>query len=149
MEGNPYESPQTLSDAVVEQASKNSPMGRLLRLTYAYVVHHGSFLAGMFAALLVKWDMWVKVFPPDKPHMWVMNFFCVPVFDFFCLFEPFVIGELVPPTYVPLRWMRCVGVMTLMVAGLTYAFLPRRVILWYVGVVTFLIAMSLVFVLND
>lgn len=93
--------------------------------------------------------MWANWFPPNEPGMWVQNLLCIPVFDLYCLIEPLLIGESVPPTYVPLRWMRCVGVMTLIVAGITYVFMPRRVILWYLGVVTFLIAMSLVFVLQN
>jgi hypothetical protein len=62
--------------------------------------------------------------------------------DGLTLVEPLFL-DIVPPLVTVFRLIRCALVLTLPVAGIAYLWTQRRYWLWYLGIVSFLLALML------
>jgi hypothetical protein len=139
---NPYAPPSVPPELAAEERRRP----RLWRsVLFAYLIHHGSCLLGIAVGILFVQDEWKEFFPPDQAWESVLTLTATPVLNLYMLIEPLGVPDIVPPTFVPLRWLRSAFVLTIPVAGLAYLISRRRAALWYLGVISFLLTLSLVF----
>jgi hypothetical protein len=138
---NPYESPSAESEA----EGTPRPRRRFWRgLLIAYVVHHGFFVLGTFVGIICMPSTWSRWFPPEQPWRGLLLLILVPICDVYVLLEPLGAGEIVPATFVGLRWVRSGFVVTVFAAMVGYAISRRRTLWWYLAVMSFLLALSLI-----
>lgn len=138
---NPY-APSTAPPEPPKDGGKPRPIWRGLLL--AYSVHHMLGALGFVAGYLYMSSDWSKLFLLERAWWEIpMVLLATPMLDFYLLIEPLLVGEVVPPTMIGLRWLRSAFVLTIPVAVIAFSVSRNRGLLWYVGLVSFLLCMSL------
>jgi len=136
------ENPYAASIATVEPAApgqKRLPVWKSLLI--AYLVHHVAGVLG-FSAAFIYTNGVSLLFGSLKSVVFVLA--GIPVCDLYLVIEPLGAGEIVPETYVGLRWLRSLVVLSVLTAIVAYSATRHRGWLWYVAIVTFLLFVSLV-----
>ena len=138
---NPYAPPAGSAGVAAESGRRRSAWRTAL---LAYAVHHGATMAGFLAGFVWVPIFWKEVVARDQHWGLALQATMVPMLDLYVLIEPDLVGESVPPTFLVLRWSRSMLLLTIPIIGLCYVVWRHRAALWYLGVVSFLIGMSLV-----
>jgi hypothetical protein len=132
-----------------KEGGKPRPFWRGLLL--AYVVHHFLGALGHLAGWLLVWRDSPNLFALEDAW-WMTPLFLLytPILDFFLLIEPLGAGEMSPATFMAFKWLRSVFVLTIPVAVVAHAITRHRGLLWYLGIISFLLCMSvpLLFVMD-
>jgi hypothetical protein len=120
---------------------KPRPIWRGLLL--AYGVHHFLGAFGHLAGWLLVSRDWPNLFPlEDAWWMTPLLLLYTPMLDLYLLIEPLGAGEISPLTFMAFKWLRSVFVLTIPVAVVAYAFSRHRGLLCYLGIISFLLCMS-------
>jgi hypothetical protein len=137
---NPYAPPELTPELATEERRRPKMWRALL---VAYGVHFLLSMLGFVVGLCFAEPGLTRVFPLESPWVWPLKLVSIPfAVDLFAPIEPFLIGKVVPPTYVAWRWLRTGVWLTSLIAGVSYALWKRRWLLIYVGITSFIIALS-------